>query len=59
MLIHKLPNISRGEGNQTMKFGQLIECGDGASHRLVWLSLLCEISDNMCIAIVVGQVVTS
>ena len=26
MLIHKLPNISRGEGNQTMKFGQLIEC---------------------------------
>ena len=73
MLIHKLPNISRVEGNQTMKFGQLIECnmrnifleksytkcGDGASHRLVWLSLLCEISDNMCIAIVVGQVVTS
>ena len=23
--IHILPNISRGEGNQTIKFGQLIE----------------------------------
>ena len=23
--IHILPNISRGKGNQTMKFGQLIE----------------------------------
>ena len=23
--IHKLPNISRSKGNQTMKFGQLIE----------------------------------
>ena len=23
--IHKLPNISRGKGNQTIKFGQLIE----------------------------------
>ena len=23
--IHKLPNISRNKGNQTMKFGQLIE----------------------------------
>ena len=25
-LIHILPNISRSKGNQTMKFGQLIEC---------------------------------
>ena len=25
-IIHILPNISRSEGNQTMKFGQLIEC---------------------------------
>ena len=24
--IHKLPNISRSKGNQTMKFGQVIEC---------------------------------
>ena len=24
--IHVLPNISRIEGNQTMEFGQLIEC---------------------------------
>ena len=24
--MHILPNISRSEGNQTMKFGQLIEC---------------------------------
>ena len=24
--IHKLPNISRGKGNQTMKFAQLIKC---------------------------------
>ena len=24
--IHILPNISRSKGNQTMKFGQLIEC---------------------------------
>ena len=23
---HKLPNISRSKGNQTMKFGLLIEC---------------------------------
>ena len=23
--IHMLPNISQGKGNQTMKFGQLIE----------------------------------
>ena len=23
--IHKLPNVSRSKGNQTMKFGQLIE----------------------------------
>ena len=26
ILIHILPNISRSKGNQTMKFGQLIEC---------------------------------
>ena len=25
-IIHILPNISRSEGNQTMKFGQLMEC---------------------------------
>ena len=24
--MHILPNISRNKGNQTMKFGQLIEC---------------------------------
>ena len=26
IVIHMLPNISRSKGNQTMKFGQLIEC---------------------------------
>ena len=26
MAIHILTNISRSKGNQTMKFGQLIEC---------------------------------
>ena len=26
IVIHILPNISRTKGNQTMKFGQLIEC---------------------------------
>ena len=26
MAIHVLPNISRSKGNQTMKYGQLIEC---------------------------------
>ena len=26
ILIHILPNISRSKGNQTMKFGQLVEC---------------------------------
>ena len=26
IILHILPNISRGKGNQTMKFGQLIEC---------------------------------
>ena len=26
IVIHILPNISRGKGNQTMKFGQLMEC---------------------------------
>ena len=25
-VIHILPNISRSKGNQTIKFGQLIEC---------------------------------
>ena len=25
-IIHILPNISKSKGNQTMKFGQLIEC---------------------------------
>ena len=25
-MIHILPNISRDKGNQTIKFGQLIEC---------------------------------
>ena len=25
-IIHILPNISRSEGNQTMKFGQSMEC---------------------------------
>ena len=24
--LHRLPNISRSKGNQTIKFGQLIEC---------------------------------
>ena len=26
IVIHTLPNISRSKGNQTIKFGQLIEC---------------------------------
>ena len=26
LLTHILPNISRSKGNQTMKFGQLIDC---------------------------------
>ena len=26
IVIHILPNISRSKGNQTMKFGQWIEC---------------------------------
>ena len=26
IIIHILPNISRSKGNQTIKFGQLIEC---------------------------------
>ena len=26
IVIHILPNISRSKSNQTMKFGQLIEC---------------------------------
>ena len=26
IVIHILPNISRSKGNQTMTFGQLIEC---------------------------------
>ena len=26
ILIHIMPNTSRGKGNQTIKFGQLIEC---------------------------------
>ena len=26
IVIHILPSISRGKENQTMKFGQLIEC---------------------------------
>ena len=26
--IHILPNISQSKGNQTMKFGQLIECNN-------------------------------
>ena len=26
IILHILPNISRSKGNQTMKFGQLIEC---------------------------------
>ena len=26
IVIHILPNISKSKGNQTMKFGQLIEC---------------------------------
>ena len=26
IVIHILPNISRSKGNQTMKFGHLIEC---------------------------------
>ena len=29
ILIHILPNISRSKGNQTLKFGQLIECNLG------------------------------
>ena len=26
IVIYMLPNISRSKGNQTMKFGQVIEC---------------------------------
>ena len=29
IVIHIMPNISRGKGNQTMKFGQLMECNMG------------------------------
>ena len=28
-VIHTLPNILRSKGNQTMKYGQLIECNMG------------------------------
>ena len=27
--MHVLPNISKNKGNQTMKFGQFIECNTG------------------------------
>ena len=29
IVIHILANISRSKGNQTMKFGQLVECNMG------------------------------
>ena len=37
VVIHILPNISRSKGNQTMKFGQLIEC----SMRNIFLEKSC------------------
>ena len=33
--IHILPNISRGKGNQTMKFVQLIECNKYFSWKII------------------------
>ena len=36
--IHILPNISQGEGNQEMKFGQLIEHNKGN----IFLQKLCR-----------------
>ena len=36
--IHILPNISQSNGNQTMKFGQLIE----SSKRNIFLQKLCQ-----------------
>ena len=38
MLIHILPNISQSKGNQTMKFGQLIE----HNKRNIFLQKLCR-----------------
>ena len=38
MLIHILPNISQSKGNQTMKFGQLIEY----NKRNIFLQKLCR-----------------
>ena len=38
MLIHILPNISQSKGNQTMKFGQLIE----HKKRNIFLQKLCR-----------------
>ena len=37
IVIHILPNISRSKGNQTMKFGQLMEC----SMRNIFLEKSC------------------
>ena len=36
--IHMLPNISQSKGNQTMKFGQLVEC----NKRNIFLQKLCQ-----------------
>ena len=38
MLIHILPNISQSKGNQTMKFGELIE----HNKRNIFLQKLCR-----------------
>ena len=40
--IHILPNISQSKGNQTMKFGQLIEY----KKRNIFLQKLCENCDR-------------
>ena len=60
--VHILPNTSQSKGNQTIKFGQLIEYNKRKNflmlhsinwpNFIVWLSLLLEILGNVCITIV-------
>ena len=45
MAIHVLLNISRNKSNQTMKFGQLIEC----NMKTIFLEKLCTECDGEAI----------
>ena len=61
IVIHIFPNISRSKGNQTIKFGQLIECNmrnlflEKIKHKMWWRNQSETLSEKLKLGVSLDQ----